>query len=89
MTLFLKLIDKSISLDYAKKEQEFLIKRSLDNLAVLNELCIGFPKDNFRGIVLNLMNRGMIVKEQPTEIQIGDIVFQFKKDKINHVDYIK
>jgi len=87
--LFFTLIDKSISLDYVKNEQKFLTKRSLDTLSILSELSIGFPKENFRIITSSLISRGIIVKERSTEIQAGDIVFQFKNGKVVNAYYIK
>lgn len=87
--LLYRLFNTAISLDHSRSEQTILKKRTTDALAVIDDMSTGTPKEKVLSFATALSKQGVIVKEQPSEIQIGDIVFSFEDGKVNSVDYIK
>lgn len=87
--LLYRLFNTAISLDHCRSEQTFLQKRTAGALAVIDDMSDGTPKEEVVSIGKALSKQGVIVKEYPSEVQIGDIVFSFKEGEVSTVDYIK
>jgi uncharacterized Fe-S cluster-containing protein len=89
VVLLYKVFDTAISLDYARAEQSALKKRTLQAQVILSDIASGSSREEILEIADNLSKQGLIVKEHPNEVKVGDIVFKFKGENLSSVEYIQ
>lgn len=87
MFLAFRVFDTALSLDHARAESAALRTRAAQALAVIRQMAARASRDEIFELGPELSKHGIVVKVQPNELQVGDVVFTFTSERRASVGY--